>query len=476
MTDQGKIEDNPSIQYFAARKQIYPRAVKGFYRKLKWIILIVCLGLYYLAPFIRYDRGPNAPDQAILIDLHHGRAYWFMIEIWPQEVYYLTGILILAAIVLFAATAILGRVWCGYFCFQTVWTDLFMLVERWIQGDRNARIKLDAAPWTISKVFKKLATHISWLFIGLITGGAFVLYFNDAPDLMKSIFSGDIPKTPALFALGLTLSTYVMAGIAREQVCTFMCPYARFQSAMLDRDSLIVTYDSLRGEPRAAHKKDDPWGDRSHCIDCGMCVQVCPTGIDIRNGLQLQCIACALCIDACDNVMDKIGLPRGLIRYDTENDMEAKASGGKAAFRLIRPRTIYYSALISIIALTMLVALIARPNAELHVLQDRNPLFVTLSDGSIRNGYVVKILNRTYEDQVFRLSASIKEGKSIDLSGLQDQKAGWLKVSPDSVGEFKFFVTMPPDNTSDQIDFSITNLSDQKVYNRSATFSSHQDD
>jgi cytochrome c oxidase accessory protein FixG len=468
--------ENKEIQYFAARKQIYPRAVSGFYRALKWIILTVCLGVYYLAPFLRYDRGPNAPDQAILIDLNHGRAYWFMVEIWPQEVYYLTGILILAAIVLFAATAILGRVWCGYFCFQTVWTDLFMLVERWIQGDRNARIKLDASPWTISKFLKKLATHISWLFIGLITGGAFILYFNDAPELMWKILNGDIPKTPALFALGLMVSTYIMAGIAREQVCTFMCPYARFQSAMLDRDSLIVTYDPLRGEPRAAHKKGDPWGDRSHCIDCGMCVQVCPTGIDIRNGLQMQCIACALCIDACDNVMDKIGLPRGLIRYDTENDMESKASGGNAAFRLIRPRTIYYMALISIIGLTMLAALIARPNAELHVLQDRNPLFVTLSDGSIRNGYVIKILNRTYEDQAFRLDAIIDGQKPLDLSGLQDQKAGWLKVEPDSVGEFKFFVTLKPDSAPDHIDFSITNLSDKKVYHRSATFSSHQVD
>ena len=251
--DQSTDDD---IQFFAKREKIYPRSVKGRFRTLKWSILTICLAIYYLAPFLRWDRGGNAPDQAILIDLPARRAYFFFIEIWPQEVYILTGVLILAAVSLFFATALFGRVWCGYLCFQTVWTDLFMLVERWIQGDRNARMKMDGGPWNLNKLWRKAATHLAWLFIGLVTAGTFVFYFNDAPTLWHELLHFQAGPKVWGFIAGLTFSTYLMAGIAREQVCTFMCPYARFQSAMFDEDSLIITYDPDRGEPRGKKKKD----------------------------------------------------------------------------------------------------------------------------------------------------------------------------------------------------------------------------
>ena len=238
------------IQYFAAQEQVYPKAVSGRFRTLKWAAVIVCLAIYYISPFLRWTRPGDLPDQAILIDLPARRAYFFMIEIWPQEVYYLTGILIFSAITLFFVTSLFGRVWCGYFCFQTVWTDLFMKVERMIQGDRNARMRLDKSPFSFERIWKKALTHLAWLFIGFVTAGAFVLYFNDAPTLIKDALQFNVSTTVLGFVGGLTLSTYIMAGFAREQVCTYMCPYARFQSAMFDKDTLIIGYDETRGEPR----------------------------------------------------------------------------------------------------------------------------------------------------------------------------------------------------------------------------------
>ena len=301
-------------QLFEKQERIYPKRVQGKLRNLKWFIMVITLGIYYLTPFIRWDRGPYAPDQAVLIDLERGRAYWFWIEIWPQEIYILTGILILAAIGLFFVTSLLGRVWCGYFCFQTVWTDLFVWVERLVQGDRVKRKRLREGPWTFEKMYKLAITHTIWLAIAWWTAGSVVLYFNDAPALVMSFFRFDVSPTVLGFMIGLTFSTYLMAGFAREQVCNFMCPYARFQSAMFDKDTLIIGYDESRGEARGKHKKGDDWEGRGHCIDCSACVKVCPAGIDIRDGLQMECIACGLCVDACNNIMEKVDLPKGLIR------------------------------------------------------------------------------------------------------------------------------------------------------------------
>ncbi len=429
------------LQYFAKQERIYPKRVWGRYRIIKWIVMAVTLGIYYLAPFLRWDRGPNLPDQAILIDLPGQRAYWFAVEIWPHEVYILTGILILAAIILFFVTSILGRIWCGYFCFQTVWTDLFIWVERIVQGDRNARKKLREGPWTWEKIYKIFITHVCWLAIGWATAGSFVLYFNDAPSLVSSFFAFDVSPTVLGFIVALTFSTYLMAGFAREQVCTYMCPYARFQSAMFDKDTLVISYDEQRGEQRGKHKKGESWEGRGHCIDCTACVQVCPMGIDIRDGLQMECIACGLCVDACNDIMDKVDLPRGLIRYDTTNHMQAVIKGGKEKFSILRGRTFYYGAILMVVGCLMLYVLINRPLLELHVLHDRSPLFVQLSSGDVRNGYTLKILNKTGYDQHYQISVEGLENPKIDVRSAGDVRADSVLVMADSVGTYRIAVS-----------------------------------
>lgn len=455
------MSSDTDIQFFAKRQKIYPRRVFGRFRSLKWVAMAVTLGIYYFAPFMRWDRGPNAPDQAILIDLPSRRAYWFFIEIWPQEVYILTGVLVLAAIALFFGTALFGRVWCGYLCPQTVWTDLFIWVERIVQGDRFARQKLDNSPLSFEKIWKKILTHFIWLVIAWCTAGSFVLYFNDAPSLVQDFLNFDVPSTVLAFVGGLTFSTYLMAGFAREQVCTFMCPYARFQSAMFDEDTLIISYDPVRGEPRGKHKKGESWEGRGHCIDCTACVQVCPMGIDIRKGLQMECIACGLCVDACDEIMKKVDLPVGLIRYDTERNMKLEAaSGGKEAapFRLLRPRTFYYTAVLAVVGGIMLGTLIFRSPVDLHVLHDRNPLFVQLSDGTIRNGYEIKVLNKTHMDKNFVLEISGIEGAVLSARGAGEISPNRLFVPADKVGHFHIFVTAPKqDEKRADLTFTITN-------------------
>lgn len=434
-----------TLTLFEKQKTIYPRRVWGRYRKLKWVAMVTLLGIYYGVPWLRWDRGPNAPDQAILIDMPARRGYFFSVEIWPQEVYLLVGILIMAAVGLFFATSLLGRVWCGYACPQTVWTDLFVWVERIVQGDRNARMKLDQSPWTLEKIRKKALTHIIWLIIGLFTGGAWVFYFNDAPTLLEHIIHLDVPWTIGGWIIALTFSTYLMAGFAREQVCTYMCPYARFQSAMFDRDTLIITYEKERGEPRGKHKSGDSWEGRGHCIDCDSCVVVCPVGIDIRNGLQYQCISCGLCVDACNNVMDKIGLPRGLIRYDTETNQEARKSipGWRDRLRWVRPRTVYYSVILAAVGSLMLYVIINRAPLELNVLHNRNPLFVKLSDGHIRNSYTIKILNKTHNDHRYALSVEGLSDPSIKLQGAGELSADNILVLADSVGQVRLLLDAP---------------------------------
>jgi cytochrome c oxidase accessory protein FixG len=432
------------LQLFKKQERIYPKRVSGFYRNLKWAAMIICLAIYYLTPFIRWDRGPNAPDQAVLIDLESRRAYWFFIEIWPQEIYILTGILILAAIGLFFITSLFGRVWCGYLCFQTVWTDLFIWVERIIQGDRVKRQRLREGPWTFEKIWKMAVTHMLWLAIGWVTAGSFVLYFNDAPTLVMDFLTFNVSSTVLGFVVALTFSTYLMAGFAREQVCIFMCPYSRFQSAMFDQDTLVIGYDELRGEPRGKHKKGADWSGLGDCVDCSACVQVCPMGIDIRNGLQMECIACGLCIDACDEIMDKVGLERGLIRYDTERRLDEKAKGLPISeVKILRPRTFYYMAIIAVVGSIMIYALASRKPLELTALHDRNPLFTQLSNGDIRNGYDLKILNKTHEDQIYRISVQGIENSTITMVGAGEIDEGELAVAADSVGQYKIFVQAP---------------------------------
>lgn len=429
------------LEYFGKQEKIYPKRVWGKYRKLKWAAMGVGLGIYYATPFIRWDRGPYIPDQAVLIDLPARKGYWFGLEIWPQEIYILTGILILAAIGLFFITSLLGRVWCGYFCPQTVWTDLFIWVENLVQGDRNARMKLHQGPWTFKKFYKLALTHFLWLLISCATGGAFVLYFNDAPTLVANALDLNLSPTVLAFVGGLTLSTYIMAGFAREQVCTYMCPYARFQSAMFDNDTLIIGYDVERGEPRGKHKAGTSWDNRGSCIDCTACVQVCPMGIDIRNGLQMECIACGLCVDACNNIMDKVGLPRGLIRYDTANQIKTRKTDKEIHFRFLRPRTFYYAAVMAMVGCMMLYALITRPLTELHVLHNRSPLFVQLSDGQFRNAYTIKVLNKGHYPQNYSISIENLENASIEVRAAGGGQKENLPVPADSVSSFHVLVS-----------------------------------
>ncbi len=428
---------------YKAREPIYPKLVHGRFRALKWLVMAATLAIYYLLPWMRWARGPNAPDQAVLVDFPHQRFYFFAIEIWPQEVYYITGLLILAALGLFFATALFGRVWCGYACPQTVWTDLFIMVERLVEGDRNRRIRLAKEPWSASKIAKKTLKHAVWLAIAGATGGAWILYFHDAPTVMRDFFAGGAPVSAYLFFGVLTFTTYTLAGMMREQVCTYMCPWPRIQAALTDEELLDVTYRRDRGEPRGAHKKGQSWEGRGDCIDCNQCVAACPMGIDIRDGLQLECINCALCIDACNEVMVKIGRPRGLIAYDTDLNVARREKGEAARFRFIRPRTILYAALFLAVGLIMLVGLAGRASLDLNVLRDRSPPYVRLSEGGVRNGYTVKVINRTNETRRYQLTVEGPAGLAVKATGLgQGETLDAFMVESDRVRPIRVYLTL----------------------------------
>ncbi len=432
---------------YAGRIKVHPKTVSGPVRRVKWAVLIALLGLYYLAPWLRWDRGPGVPDQAFLVDVVGRRLYFAWIEIWPQELYYMAGLLMIAAFGLFLATSIGGRVWCGFTCPQTVWTDLFMWIERLIEGDRNARIRLDKQPMSVGKLGKRLLKHATWLVISLLTGGAWIMYFNDAPTVVVAFFTGEAGVGVYFFTGLFTATTYLLGGLAREQVCTYMCPWPRFQAALLDEDSLVVTYQKWRGEPRGKHKKGQSWDGRGDCIDCKQCVAVCPTGIDIRDGIQLECIGCGLCIDACNDVMAKVERPRNLISFDTERRQIALNAGQEAAPpRVVRPRLFIYLALILGIGAALLAGLAIRSTLDITVLHDRNPLFVTLSDGSIRNGYTIKILNKSQDARSFALTLEAPEGASLSAIGPTTDTGGgpvMYTIQPDTVTGHQVFVQMP---------------------------------
>jgi cytochrome c oxidase accessory protein FixG len=374
-------EEKGKARLYKPRTPIHPKLVQGKWRNIKWAMLAFTLAIYYLTPWIRWDRPGALPDQAVLVDFTRGRFYLFGLHLWPQEVYFVTGLLVVCALALFLASALFGRLWCGYSCPQTIWTDFYIMVERAFEGDRNARIKLDAAPWSFNKVWRKAAKHATWLAIGFWTGGAWVLYFHDAPTVVRQFWTGTAePSVYISFAL-LTLTTYGFAGLMREQVCNYLCPWPRIQGAMLDRDSLQVTYRRDRGEPRAPHKKGETWEGRGDCIDCNQCVVVCPAGIDIRNGSQFECINCGLCIDACDAVMVKLERPKGLIAYDTDAAVTARSYGQTPIYRLWRPRTAFYTLALGGVSALMVWGLTHRAAAEVAAIRDRNPVFVQLKDG-----------------------------------------------------------------------------------------------
>lgn len=430
---------------YQSRIKVQPKLVHGTFRRLKWLVMAVTLGVYYITPFLRWDRGPGMPDQAVLLDFPARRFYFFFLEIWPQEFYYVTGLLILAALGLFLVTSVAGRVWCGYTCPQTVWTDLFIFVERIFEGDRSARMRLDKQGWSFAKLARKTGKHAVWVLIALLTGGAWVFYFADAPTLAKEIFAFEAPMTAYIFIGLFALTTYTLGGIAREQVCIYMCPWPRIQGAMFDEESLLVSYKDDRGEQRGPHKKGTSWEGRGDCIDCGQCVAACPMGIDIRDGMQLECIQCALCIDACDEIMDKVERPRGLIGYDTLRNRERRVAGEEPRFNIVRPRTIVYAVALALVAVVMLYALATREMLQVSVLRDRNPLFVTLSDGSIRNGYEVKIINKDHLSHVYRVSIEGLEGARLTGITAGEADATEIAIGPDNLKNAHFFVSLPAD-------------------------------
>ncbi|GGF81062.1 cytochrome c oxidase accessory protein CcoG [Azorhizobium oxalatiphilum] len=455
-------------ELYAARRAIYPQSVRGRLRNIKWVLLLVTLGIYYFLPFVRWDRGPDAPGQAVLIDFPARRFYFFFIEIWPQEFYYLAGLLILASLVLFLMNAVAGRVWCGYLCPQTVWTDLFLKIERMVEGDRREHMMSDAGPWTMEKVAKKTLKHAIWLLIAWWTGGAWVLYFADAPTLVKELatFQGSTVAYGSIAVL--TFTTYTLAGHMREQVCTYMCPWPRIQAALTDEYALNVTYLYDRGEPRGSVKKaalaraaGQPAGD---CIDCNLCVNTCPTGVDIRKGMQLDCIQCGLCIDACNNVMDKINRPRGLITYESEANMEARAAGKQPVRRIVRARTVLYTALILLVGGIMIGTLAGRSTEGLSAIHDRNPVYVRLSDGTLRNAYTLRLINKKLEPRRFVLTVDGLPNTRLSVVGTEPGPEGEvLAVGPDQTLEARVFLThagkLPP-GASVPVTFRIRDLAD----------------
>ena len=463
---------------YEKRKKIFPKRATGRFRQFKWLVMLVTLTVYYVTPWLRWDRGPYAPDQAVLVDLANRRFYFFFVEIWPQEFYYVAGLLVMAGFGLFLITSAIGRAWCGYTCPQTVWVDLFLVVERAIEGDRNARMKLEAAPWSFGKIWKRGSKHAIWLLIGILTGGAWIFYFADAPTLAVNFLTGKAPAVAYMTVGILTATTYIFGGLMREQVCTYMCPWPRIQGAMLDENSLVVTYNDWRGEPRSRHAKKlvaqgQPVGD---CVDCNACVVVCPMGIDIRDGQQLECITCALCIDACDGVMDKIGKERGLIAYATlaeyNDNMALATDNGTTVIQparvrepdgrfsdkvrhfnwriIFRPRVLVYTAIWTTVGLAMAVHLAQRTRLEVNVLHDRNPQYVVESSGAIRNGYTVRLLNMVPEPRVITLTLEDLPGATMTIPTLAKDAGDRFDVpaDPDQATALKVFVTLPKDGIS----------------------------
>ena len=432
---------------YAAREPVFPRSVSGPFRQLKWWIMGVTLMIYYLTPWIRWDRGPALPDQAVLIDLAHRRFYFFFIEIWPHEFYFVAGLLIMAGLGLFLFTAALGRVWCGYTCPQTVWTDLFMLVERWIEGDRNAQVRLWSQRWNGEKLRKRAAKFSIWLLIALATGGAWIFYFADAPTLLHQFVTFDAPPAAYFTVAILTATTFTFGGFMREQVCIYMCPWPRIQAAMMDEETMTVAYRDWRGEPRGRGRRaaevETSLGD---CIDCMACVNVCPMGIDIRDGQQLACITCALCIDACDDVMGRIGKPRGLIDYVTIADGERERAGAAPSpvwKSIVRPRTVLYFLLWSLIGVGLLVALFLRTDLAFSIEPVRNPVNVVLSDGSVRNAYELRLRNMTGNDREIRLSVAADAPMALTLEGVDGLE---ITVPADTTYRQRVYLTAPPDS------------------------------
>jgi cytochrome c oxidase accessory protein FixG len=391
--------------YYARHQKVYPREVSGRFARLRTVAVVVLLGLYYLLPWLNWgDR------QAVLFDLPARKFYLLGLVLWPQDFIFLTWLLVLAGLTLFFSTALGGRLWCGFACPQTVWTEIFVWMERLTEGTRTRQMKLDRGPWTVEKAARKTAKQALWIGFSLWTGLTFVGYFTPIRALLPAALHLQLGGWELFWSLFYGFATYGNAGYMREQVCKYMCPYARFQSAMFDRNTLVITYDVARGEPRGARARNVAAASlgQGDCVDCTMCVQVCPTGIDIRKGLQYECIACAACIDACDDVMDKLGSPRGLIRYTTQNALDGRPS------RILRPRVLVYATLLMMVFGVGATGLVLRKPVALDVMRDRASLYRETADGDIENVYNLRIMNKTEKPQQVRLSVSGPGGVRLD--------------------------------------------------------------
>ena len=423
------------VSLYQKGEKIYAREVKGWFTKWRWVFVWLTQIVFYLSPWLQWhDR------QAILFDLTTRRFYLFNLVLYPQDFIYLTALLVISAYGLFLFTAVAGRLWCGFACPQSVYTEMFMWIERKIEGDRTRRMKLDKSPWGLEKLARKTAKQLAWISVALWTGYTFVGYFTPIRVLADEVLTLSMGPWEIFWVCFYGFATYGNAGYMREQVCKYMCPYARFQSAMFDRDTLIISYDAKRGEPRGSRKRGtDAQGlGQGDCIDCTLCVQVCPTGIDIRKGLQYECIGCAACIDVCDSVMDKVGSPRGLIRYATPNSMETGWGRREMWARVTRPRVLLYTGILVAIVVAFLVSLYSRPPFRVDILRDRGALARVVDDGFVENVYRIQIMNASEATQRYRLGveqlsqAVVDAGRDIELGPAE---ARWVPVA----------VRVPPD-------------------------------
>jgi cytochrome c oxidase accessory protein FixG len=427
-------DEEVEVSLYAARKKLYPRSVTGTFARWRWVFVWLTQLVFYGLPWLQWGQR-----QAVLFDLEARRFYIFGLVLYPQDFIYLTGILVVSALSLFLFTAVAGRLWCGYACPQTVYTEIYLWMEKLFEGDRSARMRLDQEPWSLRKLARKGGKQIAWILFGLWTGFTFAGYFTPIRELGAAVLEWNLGPWQTFWIFFYGFATYGNAGYMREQVCKYMCPYARFQSAMFDKDTMIVTYDAERGEPRGARKKSaDPkalgLGD---CIDCTLCVQVCPTGIDIRNGLQYECIGCGACADVCDEVMEKMGYPKGLVKYSTQNGMANHWSRAQMIRRAFRPRVLVYSAILLTIVAALGVSLWMRVPLKVDVIRDRGALARMVEMGRIENVYRVQFMNASESERELQVAV---EG----LPGITLASDPVVHLLPTEVRSVAVRVQVPP--------------------------------